>query len=111
MVAHNPSADMDDDQTPKNPLDPTEALNIGAVVSETTVDTVPNPGTSLSVQDSALTKAEKFERPTSLTELNENDESPPQKRVKLSNEANGRPTPSERQKGVAPIKAEYVSLY
>ena len=100
-----------DDQTPKNPLDSSEALNRAAEVSETIVDSVPNPGTSLTEQDSALTKAEKVERPTSLKELNEDNESPPQKRVKLSNEANSRPTPSERQKGVAPIKAEYVSLY
>ena len=97
-----------EDQSAMNPLDPSKALNTRADASETTIDHVPNPGTSITAQDSALTKAEKIERPASL---GEDDDSPPQKRVKLGDETNDRPTPSERQKGIAPIKAEYVVLH
>ena len=96
-----------DHQMPTNPLDPSEVLNASTDVSDTTVDGVPNPGTALTAQDSALTKAEKIERPTSF---DEDAESPPQKRVKLGDKSIDHSTPSERQKGVAPIKAEYVIL-
>ncbi|MCJ1350233.1 MAG: tRNA-dihydrouridine synthase 3 [Icmadophila ericetorum] len=98
-------------------MDLTDPLN--AEQAAGTFDELPNPVSTSQVHDSAVSRAEKFERPRMSNER-QDDESPPSKRVKLESplsesikfEANGdlspKTTPSERQKGVAPIKAEYL---
>ena len=104
---------------PVNPMDLTDPLN--AEQAAGTFDELPNPVSTSQVHDSAVSRAEKFERPRMSNER-QDDESPPSKRVKLESplsesikfEANGdlspKTTPSERQKGVAPIKAECVQM-
>ena len=96
---------------PLNPLDPEKPLKpSSAEVGEET----PHPAQPLYAEDSATTKAEKIERHGLMNGDRSDggvDESPA-KRVKLDIESDGgsierhEPTPSERQKGVAPIKAE-----
>lgn len=96
---------------PPNPLDPEEPLkSTSAEVGEET----PHPAQPLYAEDSATTKAEKIER-HGLTDGDRSDgavEESPAKRIKLDDESDGgtiethKPTPSERQKGVAPIKTE-----
>ncbi|KAA6414750.1 MAG: tRNA-dihydrouridine synthase 3 [Lasallia pustulata] len=98
---------------PPNPLDPQESLKPtpAAVGAE-----IPHPAQPLYAEDSATTKAEKGER-HGLMKCDGSDgsvEESPAKRIKLEAEGHeGRvgthgPTPSERQKGVAPIKAEFL---
>lgn len=72
------------------------------------VERVVHPQTEQREEDSALTKAEKCERHGGLDEF----EDSPAKRVKLDMDSEeSRLTKSERQKGVAPIKAEYKLLF
>lgn len=111
---------MDNRTLPGNPLNPSEPLE--AEPSTGLPDELPNPGSVPQEEDSTVTKAEKVER---LQTKERNEEVPPSKRIKLAgndsevssngiepvtndHKASG-PTPSERQKGVAPIKAEYNS--
>jgi tRNA-dihydrouridine synthase 3 len=66
-----------------------------------------NPAQPIMPQHSATTKAENIESNGALTEGGEIVEPlSPRKRGKPFNEENEPPTPSKRQKGVAPIKAE-----
>ena len=59
-----------------------------------------------SEEDSAVTKADKFER--RKLDNGQHDEEPASKRVKIEDEHDDEPpVPIERHKGVAPIKAEY----
>ena len=90
---------------PGNPLDPSERLEPAS--SAGISDELPNPGSAIQEEDSAVTKAEKYERPSSQRH---DDEAPPSKRIRLgeSQPKISGLTPSERQKGVAPIKAEYL---
>ena len=90
-----------------SPLEPTTSLLPGSVASP--VEASVHPQDVVAPEDSAVTKAEKYER-HAATELFE--ESRP-KRVKLdlSPEETGNNqthTGTERRKGVAPIKAEFV---
>ena len=96
---------------PPNPLDPENPLKpTPAEVGEE----LPHPAQPLYAEDSATTKAEKIER-HGLVNGDRSDagvEESPAKRIKLDIggdagrvETQG-PLPSERQKGVAPIKAE-----
>lgn len=94
---------------PGNPMEPTEPLDAGQAAGMR--DELPNPGSTPQEHDSAVTRAEKFERPT-LANERQDDESPPSKRVKLdsNDDLNPSTTPNERRKGVAPIKAECVPM-
>lgn len=104
-----------------NPLEPSEPLK--AESSSGLLDAFPNPGSMPQEEDSTVTKAEKVER---LMAEERDDDAPPVKRIKLAGDnseallngiksGDGVPatsglTASERQKGVAPIKAEYHCL-
>ena len=111
---------MDGHALLSNPLEPSEPLK--AEPSMGLLAEAPNPASVPQEEDSAVTKAEKVER---LLAKEQDEEAPPSKRIKLAgsdseassngikpvtddHEGSG-PTPSERQKGVAPIKAEYNS--
>ena len=90
-----------------NPLEPSTAL-IPESVRGATASTV-HPQKDVAAEDSAVTKAEKFERHAVVDGYEESST----KRVKLDlgddTGSNGQSiTRSERQKGVAPIKAESV---
>lgn len=87
-----------------NPLEPTTTLQPG--LSSADVEQQVHPQKEVAPEDSAVTKAEKYERHVA-PEIAEGS-SP--KRVKLDSapDANSTPAPRERQKGVAPIKAESV---
>ena len=90
-----------------NPVDSSTNLELGST-SEQTV----HPQQSQFEEDSAIAKAEKIERHGNGQDVND----PPTKRIKLDVSAGletraQAPTKSERRKGVAPIKAESVSLY
>ena len=90
-----------------NPLEPSEELKTSHTNGEMHPQSEALPG------DSAITKAEKIERhgtPTKLDDADDFQESP-SKRMKLSRDAQSTTTesaPAERQKGVAPIKKEYL---
>ena len=91
-----------------NPLEPTTALIPEPVRGST--DSLIHPQAEVAPEDSAVTKAEKFERHAAADDFEESDA----KRVKLDIEddidgSNETATRRERQKGVAPIKAESVS--
>ena len=109
---------MDNHALLGNPLEPSEPSKAEPLTE--LLDELPNPGSVPQEEDSTVTKAERVER---LEAEERKEESPPSKRIKLAgndseaclngtkpvtndHEASG-PTPSERQKGVAPIKAEY----
>ena len=88
-----------------NPLDPSLTL-IPAPVLEPKESLI-QPQKDVAAEDSAVTKAEKFERHAALDGFEES----PAKRVKLDlggdrETVEQATTRSERQKGVAPIKAE-----
>lgn len=89
-----------------NPVSPESSLKInheeGALEKSAA-----HPQKEQKDEDSAVTKAEKFERHGPSDEFEES----PAKRVKLDNDLeHSAPTSSERQKGVAPIKPEYSCL-
>ena len=89
------------------PIDPDTALRPNMKPKQ--VERIVHPQKNIEDGDSAVTRAEKFERHTAINQYEE----PPQKRMKLetSNDLpkdSLQPTKSERQKGVAPIKPESV---
>jgi len=87
-----------------NPLEPTKTLQDTA--STNTRDKAVHSQKMPMEEDSSTTKAEKYERHGTPDREPES----PSKRRKLdpSTAQTHSPTPSERQKGVAPIKAEYL---
>ncbi|MCJ1309664.1 tRNA-dihydrouridine synthase 3 [Agyrium rufum] len=88
-----------------NPLDPSESLhdNINGVQ-----DDMPHLNVEPQPEDSAVTKAEKVER-TLTADPDFSDDPRPSKRLKLESNGDGElATPSARQKGIAPVKAEYL---
>lgn len=86
---------------PPNPLDP--AIQLEESSNTNMLDKTVYPQQVPTAVDSAVTKAEKFERHG----MADGVEASPSKRRKLDSK-NGTqgPTGSERQKGVAPIKTE-----
>ena len=90
-----------------NPTDPNMVLE--PTSASHAVEKVVHPQKEEAAEDSAVTKAEKFERHAVSDDFSES----PAKRVKLDRgngtpqEVSG-PTKSERRKGVAPVKAESV---
>lgn len=91
---------------PPNPLEP--AIKLRDPSNSGLVDQNIHPLQVSAVEDSAVTKAEKFERHGS-TDADGVEESPSKRRKIISENETQRPTRSERQKGVAPIKPESVS--
>ncbi|GIZ42570.1 hypothetical protein CKM354_000583200 [Cercospora kikuchii] len=108
---------------PTNPLDPSQNLAAGSEATQGSA----NPQSEILPGDSATTKAEKIERHGDLngqTHLGEDFQESPRKRVKVEHDSsavNGGPDVPvageiksetaprpERQKGVAPIKKEYL---
>ena len=94
---------------PPNPLEP--AIGLQEPSELTSVKKVAHPQDVHAAEDSAVTKAEKYERHGVADGI----EQSPSKRRKLGThlkdedvlkDEDARPTPTERQKGVAPIKAE-----
>ena len=90
---------------PPNPLEP--AVKLKEPPHSGLTDQIVHPQQAAAVEDSAVTKAEKFERHGNTDA--DGIEEPPSKRRKLVSEnETRRPTQNERQKGVAPIKSESV---
>lgn len=116
---------------PPNPLEP--ATHLEEPSGPSSLDRSVHPQQAQNAEDSAVTKAEKYERhgveveveePSvkgmkleNATKLEERDfhdakgdvDESPSKRIKLENSTNNEeqgPTRSERQKGIAPIKRE-----
>lgn len=92
-----------------NPIDPETRLKPNGASKST--ESLIHPQKTQEDEDSAVTKAEKFERHAAA----EHEVEHPSKRVKLDSSGDthaGGPdaTKSERQKGVAPIKPESVCL-
>ena len=89
---------------PPNPLDP--AVKLEQPFNSHVVDNTIHPQQASTAEDSAVTKAEEFER----RGIADGVEESLSKRRKLDLEIGTQgPTRSERQKGVAPIKKESVS--
>ncbi|KAI9714572.1 MAG: hypothetical protein M1812_006377 [Candelaria pacifica] len=99
--------------TPVNPLDPSNSLK--EPPPELLREEAHPPQPPL-LEDSAVTKAEKYERHGLIDDTSfDNLENPPSKRVKLDDEfqslqshSNGQPKVGERIKGVAQVKPEFV---
>ena len=91
---------------PPNPLEP--AVKLQKPPNSGLIDQIIHPQQVPVAEDSAVTKAEKFER-HGITDSDGIEESPSKRRKILSENESQRPTQSERQKGVAPIKSESVS--
>ena len=92
---------------PSNPLRPLEKLHEPSNVSS--IDSTVHPQKDQFLEDSAVTKAEKYERHGPLEDVKEIQA----KRRRIDGYVAGdeqRPTKSERKKGVAPIKAELADL-
>ncbi|KAL9068350.1 MAG: hypothetical protein Q9161_006273 [Pseudevernia consocians] len=88
---------------PPNPLDP--AVKLEQPFNSHVVDKTVHPQQASTAEDSAVTKAEEFER----RGIADGVEESLSKRRKLDLEIGTQgPTRSERQKGVAPIKKEYL---
>lgn len=88
-----------------NPIDPEIKLQPNPEIQP--VESVVHPQKIIEDEDSAVTKAEKFERHAATEDIAE----PPTKRARLDDDSiqlDRGVTRSERQKGVAPIKAESV---
>ena len=86
-----------------NPVDPAKQLKDSA--SADPLEQTVHPGATVLAEDSAVTKAEKYERHSGQDVVDES----PSKRIKLDRHPESQmPTRSERVKGVAPIKAEYL---
>ena len=83
-----------------NPVEPSTALNVQAPLPSEPH----NPALMLGPEDSSTTRAEKIERNGNPS--GQSDSEPPTKRAKRddTSESDGK----ERQKGIAPIKSEYV---
>ena len=93
--------------TDDNPIEP--SLNLEPVSNPKSAMDAIHPQKTLFDEDSAITKAEKYER----HDINDIDHLP-SKRIKLdqdlgTEQTNQIPTQSERWKGVTPIKEESVS--
>ncbi len=88
---------------PSNPLEPNSELEEPSATSA--VNSTVHPQTDQITEDSAVTKAEKYERHGIADSVEES----PSKRRRLDPRVEDGPTKSERQKGVAPIKAESAS--
>lgn len=89
---------------PPNPLEP--AIKLEKSLNSDVLDKTVHPQQAPNAEDSAVTKAEKFERHGIAGVVEET----PSKRRKLEPEIGTQhPTRSERQKGVAPIKKESAS--
>ena len=91
----------------ENPIDPDTALRPNLKPEQ--IERLVHPQKKCEDGDSAVTRAEKFERHAAINQFEE----PPQKRMKLETsddltKDSLQPTKSERQKGVAPIKPESV---
>lgn len=91
-----------------NPLEPTTSLLPGSVPTQ--LEALVHPQDVVAPEDSAVTKAEKYERHAAT----EQSEGPHPKRMKLDlgpedNDDGQTHTGGERRKGVAPIKAESVT--
>ena len=100
------NATGEDQDVALNPVDPSTSLK-PEINSETVINAV-HPQKIEFDEDSAVTKAEKYERHEAI-----DDDHSSSKRIKLDPsggiEKRGQiPSPSERQRGVAPIKAESV---
>lgn len=87
-----------------NPLEPT--TNLQPALSSAAVEQQVHPQKEVAPGDSAVTKAEKYERHPAPEDAEES--SPKRVKLDLAPDTNSTPAPRERQKGVAPIKAEYV---
>lgn len=89
---------------PPNPLEP--AIQLEESSNSNLIDKTVHPQQVPTAEDSAVTKAEKFERHNIADGVGES----PSKRRKLDSENGIRgPIRSERQKGVAPIRPESAS--
>ncbi|SMR41900.1 unnamed protein product [Zymoseptoria tritici ST99CH_1E4] len=93
-----------------NPLEPSEALE-----HKPSADSLNHPQSEILPGDSAVTKAEKVERHGAVGEdMNGDhlDDDAPRKRVKVEHDpvadSIATPSASERQKGIAPIKKEFL---
>lgn len=92
-------------EIPSNPIEP--GLNFKLPPTSQPFEQVVQPQQAPIEEDSAATKAEKVQRYF----IENISEEPPTKRVKLESELQEEAqTKTERQKGVAPIKAESVNL-
>jgi hypothetical protein len=92
---------------PPNPLEP--AVRLEKPSSSSLVDETAHPQSIQTAEDSAITRAEKYERHGVGTDAEES----PTKRRKLDHRPgteDGGPTKSERVKGVAPIRPESGAL-
>ena len=96
-----------------NPMDP--QLELKPQLASPSFEQVIHPQQSLMEEDSAVTKAEKLERHgvEDVEDMENRPEESQAKRIKLEPSAtpmtgNEAPRRNERQKGVAPIKAESV---
>ncbi|CAD6593107.1 MAG: tRNA-dihydrouridine synthase 3 [Alectoria sarmentosa] len=88
---------------PPNPLEP--AIKLDESSNSDMVDKIFHPQHVPAAEDSAVTKAEKSERNSIADGVEESSS----KRRKLDSEdGTRRPTQTERQKGVAPIKSEFL---
>lgn len=102
------SRDEDQNST-LNPVDP--STNLKPELSSETVAKTVHPQQTQFEEDSATTKAEKYERHADVQGVDESSS----KRIKLdpiagAEQVDQKLTRSERRKGVAPVKAESVSL-
>ena len=90
-------------EAPPNPLDPVAKLEDQS--SKTLINGIVHPQADQTIEDSAVTKAEKYERHGAVESV---EESPSKRRRLDTSVEDGEqgPTKSERQKGVAPIKTE-----
>lgn len=89
---------------PCNPLEP--AINLDKSSNSQLLEQTVHPQQIPTAEDSAVTRAEKYERHGIADGIEES--SSKRRRVDTESETQG-PTRSERQKGVAPIKKESVS--
>ena len=91
---------------PPNPLEP--AVKLKEPPNSGLIDQIVHPQQAPADEDSAVTRAEKFER-HGIADADDIEESPSKRRKLVSENETQRPTQSERQKGVAPIRSESVS--
>lgn len=111
MSGDLPSVESVDDNPPPNPLDPSTTLVPPPLDTQLEEAHPPQPPLP---EDSAVTKAEKFERHGQIkqTSCTDDIEAPAAKRVKVHDDASSSEPPSingsGRVKGVVPIKAESV---
>lgn len=98
-------AEMEQNQgnPPPNPLDP--AVSLTGLADPSSINSRVHPQKYQLPEDSAVTKAEKFERHSDANGVEESTSK--RRKLDLNKAVNpGNSTPNHRQKGVAPIKAE-----